>query len=246
MLKHLCALFAACSAFAQIGTYSLQLDESGLLSGAITADVIYLYETPIPNAQFPALASAVSVIIYECESLTNISLPALKAHTGPNNYHINVYENHALRTLDLSALVSSASAIAITYNEALTNIMLNKLVFVSSYLYLYDNDALVTLSLPELVSVATFPWNGLSAAGCASLANVSLPKYLPTKGRPQSFDGCALTQASVDHILARCVAAGGYTSGTVNLSGGTSASPGTQGTIDKAALQARGVTVLTN
>lgn len=244
MLKYLCGLLVtAFAAVAQTNTYSVQLDEFGLLSGATAADTIYLYHPTVPNAQFPALASAISVIVYECEALTNASFPALKAHIGQNSYQINVYENHVLRTLDLSALVSSAGSISIIYNESLTNIMLDKLVFVHRWMTFYDNDALATLNLPELVSVATFPWQGLSARGCANLANVSLPKYLPTNGRLQTFDGCALTQASVDHILARCVAAPGYVSGTVDVSLGTSSAPSAAGLTNVAILQARGVTV---
>lgn len=56
---------------------------------------------------------------------------------------------------------------------------------------------------------------------------------------------CALSQQSVDNILVSINAAG-QSNGTLGIDGGTSAEPGTAGLAAKAALEARGWTVLTN
>ena len=82
--------------------------------------------------------------------------------------------------------------------------------------------------------------------GCTSLTTVSFPLYLPTDGAIINFSDCALTAASVNHILARAIANAGYVTGIINTSGGTSAAPSGQGIADKAALILRGCTVTTN
>lgn len=58
-------------------------------------------------------------------------------------------------------------------------------------------------------------------------------------------DGCALTQASVDAILAGLVA-GGAEDADINLSGGTNAVPSAAGLTDKTALEGAGCTVTVN
>lgn len=60
-----------------------------------------------------------------------------------------------------------------------------------------------------------------------------------------AFTGCALTQTSVDNILVSINAAGTST-GTLNMTGGTSATPSATGLAAKTALQARGWTVTNN
>jgi len=102
--------------------------------------------------------------------------------------------------------------------------------------------SLVTLDLPSLTTVA----ERVSFASCSSLTTVSCPSYLPTNGKHQIFQTCNLSAASVNHILARCVANPGYVSGEVHLNDGTNASPTGQGVTDKATLIGRGVVVTTN
>lgn len=86
----------------------------------------------------------------------------------------------------------------------------------------------------------------ISASGCTVLSSVSFPNYLPTNGSAINFSAAALSQVSVDHVLARAVANAAYVSGTITLDGGTSSTPSGAGLADKATLIARGVTVLTN
>lgn len=72
------------------------------------------------------------------------------------------------------------------------------------------------------------------------------PLWVPTNATTIDLSGNALDQTSVDQVLARCVANAGYVAGTVDLSGGTSATPSATGLADKATLIGRGVVVNTN
>lgn len=200
----------------------------------------------LSSVSFPALLDVIHVEVFSNPVLVDISLPALKAHVGATNQNLTIASNLALTTANFNSLQSSTQAVVLNDSPLLVTLQLDRLVFVNSFFSITGDSALSTLSLPALVTVCNFPLLGFLASNCTSLANVSFPKYLPTKGRLQSFDNCALTEASVDHILARCVASANYTSGTVNLSGGTNAVPGVQGQLDKATLIARGCTVLTN
>ena len=104
---------------------------------------------------------------------------------------------------------------------------------------------LTSLSLPEFVEIAA-AFGEVIVIYNSSLATVSMPKFLPRNGHEVDFRFNALNQASVDHILARCVANPAYVSGTVKLQGGTNAAPSVAGLADKATLIGRGVTVVTN
>src|SRR5688572_16938901 len=125
----------------------------------------------------------------------------------------------------------------------LTRIVLDSLATVNGDL-LFDGASITSLSLPALTAVGGAT-KKLSAVNCASLTTVSIPAFVPVNDNVVTFAGCALTAASVNHILARCVAAG-ITSGTVTLTGGTNAVPTGQGATDLAALIAAGVTATAN
>ena len=100
---------------------------------------------------------------------------------------------------------------------------------------------LTTLSAPALVNV-----NGdINADGCTSLVNVDLSSLIMQNGRSYNFDNCALSAASVNHILARAVASG-VTSASIVMDNGTSVAPTGQGILDKAALLLAGNNVDTN
>lgn len=190
---------------------------------------------------FPMLESAGLVSMSSNATLAVIRLPRLVTATS-----ITGTSNPLLFSVVLSALKNTTGSAGFNFagNVALTSLSAPLLETVSTSLNISGCTALVNLSLPSLITAAGA--NGINASGCTLLANVSLPAYVPTNGRPQTFNACALTEVSVDHILARCVANAGYVSGTINLSGGTSAPPSATGLLDKATLQARGVTVLTN
>jgi hypothetical protein len=60
-----------------------------------------------------------------------------------------------------------------------------------------------------------------------------------------AWEGCALNQTSVDNILVSLDTAG-QSNGSVHISGGTSASPGSAGLAAKSSLQSKGWIVITN
>lgn len=79
-----------------------------------------------------------------------------------------------------------------------------------------------------------------------SLTSVDISSFLPTNGKTLSFNNNALTLASVDHILSRCVANPAYVSGLVKVNGGTNAPPPTGPGTNHDILVARGVTITHN
>lgn len=104
--------------------------------------------------------------------------------------------------------------------------------------------ALTSLILPSLVTANTAT---MQCNLCPLLTTVDLSMFVPTNGQQIAFDGCALSVASVNHILARCIANAGYVSGIVDLQDQTPpAPPSGQGIADKATLIGRGVTVNTD
>lgn len=102
--------------------------------------------------------------------------------------------------------------------------------------------SLTSLTFPALTHAGT----GIAIKTNSSLSSLSLPVYVPVISETVDCSANALNVASVNGILARCVANAGYTAGTVDLSGGTNAAPAGQGAADKATLIGRGVTVNTN
>lgn len=121
------------------------------------------------------------------------------------------------------------------------------LVTVGSQIVIISNSSLESISFPELITA-----NFIGLVANPLLTTVSLPKWVPTNG--VSVDakgggaglGSALNQASVDHILARCVANASLTSGTIHLDGDACAAPSAQGQTDAATLTGRGVDVFVN
>lgn len=103
------------------------------------------------------------------------------------------------------------------------------------------------LDFPSFQSGQGFIIQNTNLAAVDRLQTFSLPPgWVPLDGSNIALTGLALTAASVNYMLALCVASAGFSSGTVDLSGGTSVAPTGQGLTDKATLIARGVTVTTN
>lgn len=203
-----------------------------------------------------------SFIVQSNTAMTSLVLSQL-ATTGGG---LTISGNTLLASVALPELLSTAGTFSVGTNAALTSLSIPKLASVTQFncqsnatltaisapllatssgglsMGLTGNTLLASISFPELVTVA----GGINAANLANLTTVTLTKYLPTNAKAQNFGGCALNQASVDHILARCVANAAYVSGTVTLSGGTNSTPSAQGLTDKATLIGRGCTVATN
>lgn len=153
--------------------------------------------------------------------LTSISLPVLT--TADNGGGVLAYFNPLLTSVSLPALATVDNA---------------------STVQVHDNAALTSFSLPALATVD----NGANVQvyDNAALTMLSLGSVIFGDGSVLTFSGNALTDVSVNYILARCVANAAYVTGTVDLSGGTNAAPTGQGITDKATLITRGVIVTTN
>lgn len=174
--------------------------------------------------------------------LSHIEFPALKTGPGAGSTGMMISGNDYLASISFPAMESTAFTLNIVGNKYLASLNFPILSQCGAALLISYNEYLPSCSFPSLVTVD----GNVTVTHNYALQSASLPVFVPSNGRAISFLGCALDQASVDHILARCVAASSYVSGTVNLSGGTNSAPGPQGVIDKAALQARGVIVITN
>lgn len=177
-------------------------------------------------------------------SIVSFSAPNLTGIDVANNYggSLNFTSNPGIESISVPLLSAIGGSVQITDNANLTSIIATSLITVGSNLDLTYNPSLTAINLPALVTVSGSFWGD----HCDLLATVNLSSFLPTNTKGIEFHNCALTLASVDHILDRCVANAGYISGTIKLNGGTNAAP-TQG--EGSAhdiLVARGVTITHN
>ena len=173
--------------------------------------------------------------------LTELHFPNLTA-IDPNGTQggFDCSSNIALTTLDLSVLMTTGGGFICSGNTVLTALNLSSLMATGSF-KLSNCTALSALSLPALTSVS----GNLICSGNTALNTVSLSNWVPTNGTGINFTGCALNQAGVDSILARCIA-GGVTTCNINLSGGTNSTPSAAGLVNKGLLITAGNTVATN
>lgn len=213
---------------------------------ALEAGITLSAKQVIQSAYFPGLLTVGSAAVLGAFNFQNC--PLLQSISAPSLTSIEsscvVSGNVSLTTFNLPSLTQFGSgATSIFNNTALQTLSLPSLITVFGFLC-SGNTSLITLNLPVLGSMGASA--DMNASGCTNLVNVTLTSYIPSNGRSQNFSSCALSQASVDHVLARCVANAAYVSGTVTLNGGTNSTPSVAGLADKATLIARGCTVLTN
>lgn len=97
-----------------------------------------------------------------------------------------------------------------------------------------------SLDLPNLVS------GNLVIQLNSSLTTLSIPQWLPDPSNAVELQNNAFNAASVNGVLARCVANAAYNTGPINLGGASMAAPSGQGIVDKATLVGRGIVVTTN
>lgn len=173
------------------------------------------------NALTSFTADNLEVVIgnwaWNMDSLTTMSLPAFRS--GEMSFVVN-----ALTSLSLPAYEDDGgNGIDITANS------------------------LTTMSLPAIVS------NGFGITlTMASLQNFSFGSTLKSLAGNLTIAGAALTQASVNGILVSLAALDGtggttlFENLTVDLSGGTSATPSGAGLTAKTALEGRGCTITVN
>lgn len=153
----------------------------------------------------------------------------------------NIDSNPVLISVSLELLDSVATDFSISSNDLLETVAIPALASVGGTFSMETNPELVTLSLDSLVTVGS----DFLASDNTLLANFSAPLWVPTDGTIIAVRAGSLTAESVNHILARCVAAG-VTTCTIELNDGTNAAPTGQGATDKAALILAGNTVTTN
>ena len=154
----------------------------------------------------------------------------------------------AATTVDFSALTTVTGNFQPTFAAA-TSVDFSSLTTVTgSFQPLIP--LVTTFTLPAIVSLL----GGVVAGGLSACENFTLGATLKSCGTGMdfTFTGAALTQASVDGILESLAALDGtggttaFSGVTVDLSGGTSATPGSAGLTAKATLVGRGCTVTTN
>lgn len=201
-------------------------------------------------------------------SLTTLDLSALVIVGGVNAGGDFGGQFAALTTVDLSALVTVGGDFD-PYMPALAALALPSAVFIHAFEPSVDSvttidlpalttigytiepasAGLTTLGLPALLTVGG---GGVQLSSCPALADFTIYSGLLSVGGDFIASGIALTQASVDGILEALAALDGtggttsYDGHTVDLSGGTSATPGVGGAAGVVTLTGRGNTVNTN
>ena len=204
------------------------------------------------------------VFVQACPLLTSMTFPSLLTVEGFGNtdfyseHAIQIADNTALATISFpvltlikgGAVFDDCDGVTSLSFPLLTTLNLSPTVSSDTYLWIRNNTLLQEILFPSLTTITINPaflFPGyFEIKGNPALTTISLPlAVIPNK---MDFDASnnALSQSTVDHILARLVANGGYVSGTVLLNGGTNAAPSVAGLADKATLIGRGVTVVTN
>ena len=180
--------------------------------------------------------------LLDCDTLISAGFPALI--TNGSFFFVDV---NALLGSISCPLMQTCDTVEITNNPSLASLSLPSLTQLAGgtqYFSIQSNASLVSFSMDSFGSFATV--NSLDIKSNPSLTTVSIPMVLPRNGCDMVFTNNALSAESVNHILSRGVANAAYTSGFMNLSGGTNAAPTGQGITDKNTLVARGCTITTN
>lgn len=177
----------------------------------------------------------------------------------PTGSSIYISSCAALTTVSFPNLVSIGESLEINSCPIVTTVNFDSLQTLGSwcddpvsgyYLLSFSfNSSLTSISLPSFVGfddMAFVPYAGVQSTNNPALTTVSMPNFIPNNTIDVDFRFNALNQASVDHILARCVANPAFVSGTVKLNGGTNAAPSSGGLADAATLTGRGVLVSHN
>lgn len=143
--------------------------------------------------------------------------------------------------------MTSFNTLQLGTNVKLTTILL-PLVANCDSITIQNNPLITSLDFASLVSTNSLgDFNDLTISGNIALTSINLPIYVPDNTLGINFSGNALNAASVNQLLARCVANAAFVSGAIDLTGGTNSPPTSKAPgSDYAILIARGVTVNTN
>ena len=198
------------------------------------------------------------------QNATTVSLPALQYVGGTFSGSYNVITTFSLPALIAvnnnfsptpSPVSTTLTAPNLTYvgnsfsaiGSAITTVDFSSLQYVGG-LFNPQFTLVTTLNLPAIVRIIA----AISLTACPALATFSLGSTLKQVGNNVIITGAALSQASVDGVLVSLAALDGtngttaWSSLTVDMSGGSSATPGATGLAAKATLVGRGCTVTTN
>lgn len=256
------ATISTCGVANMTALTSFSLPELAVAKGAFMASVLPALTTlNLPELEYigsnfsvSSLASLVNVNVSKLKStggnftpasiplLPALNLPELKTVAG----NFNPSALTSLSSMELPKLENLGGNFNPSTLSALTTLNLPALATVGGSFSPASMAALTTLNLPALETAG----GGFTlTSGTAALADISLGSTLKTVGGNVNFTSCALSQASVDHILVRLAALDG-TNGTTAFASprtvtltGTSAVPSQTGLDAKAILVARGVTV---
>lgn len=198
--------------------------------------------------------SVSSTTLTQIDPGSSIALP-----NYPTGSSIYISSCAALETVSFPNLVTVGESVSVLGCPLVTTINFDSLQkcgffcddFGSGYFELSFslNNALTSLSLPAFIGFddpSQVSYAQVAIEDNPVLTTVSMPAFLPNNGISVLFRRNALNQASVDHILARCVANAAFVSGEVRLTGGTNATPSASGLADVLTLQGRGVLVTHN
>jgi hypothetical protein len=174
-----------------------------------------------------------------CTALASVTLSGLSTCDG----QVNVSGCTSLTSLTLSALTSIGGSLLIYACTSLASLSLAALSYCDGYANFSGCTSLTSLTLSGLTSMI----GTMDVSGCTSLVTIAFPGYVSiANGFSFNASGCALDVTSVDAILAAFAAGGGgVTIGTLNLSGGTNASP-TDGMSNTAYLTLTGAGITVN
>lgn len=202
------------------------------LAGGVTLLRIVSCAT-IVSFSIPNVDTLFRLQVSACDLFTTLESPLLTTLTNL----LLISDCTALTELDFS-LIETCPTIQIYGNTSLASILFDSITTISSYIQL-KNSVITTLAFPLLT---TCPSIDLTDNSLLTTFDINTLTIAPTV---ISATGCALNVASVNAILVKCDALT-MTSGTIDLSGGTSAAPTGAGATAAANLVLAGVTVTTN
>jgi hypothetical protein len=191
----------------------------------------------LPSFSLPAATKSSGLFIENNAIINSVLLPLYDECVGTNN--IDFTANPLLPTISFPLLTKIGAALNIV-NNAILNVLNLPLLADVANVYINFNPLLPSVNLSAL---ATFNGGTLSVSDNDVLASVTLSPSIDCLNI--LISGCALTQASVDDILAKLDTAG-FSNGSIDLSGGSNSTPSAAGLVSKANLVGKGWTVSTN
>lgn len=196
----------------------------------------------------PSIVSGSVASINHCPLLPSVSLPSYKGAFHDAHGDFAITDCPLLTTLSVPLLQETWSFTI--ENTGITAISLPSLATHYDVVGIINNPALVSIDWPALIATHWAISAFISLIDCynnAALRTISMPNWAPMQTSYLNFSGNSLTQATVEHILDRCVAEPAFTAGVLDLSGGTNDPPGNgTGYHNVLVLRGRGITVLHN